>query len=473
MPSNHFFEHRLESAGTAEIFLTAATVLPQVTPAHVRDIYTQAGEILAKAGGRIFHERVFGPPGSADMLAKARREALAGVAASKGAPGLDDGVPPTMLVAPRGLSSMGGLPETFALQVHAVAGATPQVIGAPNRKSPGSRVESPGSATASCPAGRVVQQGDVRHIVIGPLTAPAIGRHSGDSDSRRAASGSGHVVLGCPSDAPQAARQAAREADAVFHAAARLLAEAGADMRAVARTWLWLGDILSWYDQLNQVRNQFFTRCGLLDPSTGRIRMPASTGIGVYPADGGQCGLELRAVFGTETLGRRDAETPGHENAGSRPSASGLPFREETATAQADLIQLHAAAGRQDSPYRYGSAFSRAATAASPAGRTLFISGTAAIDPAGASMHLGDAARQIEVTVANVRAILAQHGCTDGDVVQCLAYCKTPAVETTWRRDFADVPWPTVTLIADVCRVELLFEMELTACPGARLIGRP
>jgi enamine deaminase RidA (YjgF/YER057c/UK114 family) len=233
----------------------------------------------------------------------------------------------------------------------------------------------------------------------------------------------------------------------MFELAQAALRLAGADMRSVARTWLWLGDILDWYDGLNQVRRDFFRRCGLIGGPGDQPRLPASTGIGVRPAGPATCSMDLRAVC---------------------PPA-GVPL------ADGELIQHHHAAGMQDSPYRYGSAFSRAATAVSPAGqgagRTLFVSGSAAIDPSGASCCPGDARGQIEMTLRHVRAILAEHGCGDDDVVQAMAYCKTPEAMDVWRAEWADAPWPTVSLIADVCRPELLFELELTACPGVRRVG--
>jgi len=97
------------------------------------------------------------------------------------------------------------------------------------------------------------------------------------------------------------------------------------------------------------------------------------------------------------------------------------------------------------------------------AGETLFISGTAAIDASGATVHAGDAAAQIEATLANVRAILDAAGCRDEDVLQAIAYCKTPDVEGVLNDRWADLPWPRVVAIADVCRDDLLFEIEATA----------
>ena len=61
---------------------------------------------------------------------------------------------------------------------------------------------------------------------------------------------------------------------------------------------MWLGDILAWYDEFNAVRNQFFTERGLM--GTGNYRLPASTGIGVGPLDGGAMAADVFGLVGPE-----------------------------------------------------------------------------------------------------------------------------------------------------------------------------
>jgi hypothetical protein len=56
--------------------------------------------------------------------------------------------------------------------------------------------------------------------------------------------------------------------------------------------------------------------------------------------------------------------------------------------------------------------------------------------------------------------------CIDEDVVQVIAYCKTTEVERTFNSSFRDtLPWPWITVICDICREDLLFEIEATAMP--------
>jgi enamine deaminase RidA (YjgF/YER057c/UK114 family) len=214
--------------------------------------------------------------------------------------------------------------------------------------------------------------------------------------------------------------------------------QAGADFRAVARTWMFMHGIHGWYNSFNAVRNEFFTRRGLL-PSVhgnGDSRVPASTGIGVSPADGSRCAIDLLALTG--------------------PEAS---------------VQCFPAAGNQNPACDYGSAFARAALARSPAGQILFVSGTAAIDARGATCHVGDVAGQIRMTLDNVHAVLRQFDVRAADVVQATAYCANPEVRDTFvQRWVGEVRWPWLVVPGDICRPDLLFEVEATACPGGHSV---
>ena len=53
--------------------------------------------------------------------------------------------------------------------------------------------------------------------------------------------------------------------------------------------------------------------------------------------------------------------------------------------------------------------------------------------------------------------------CGDADVVHSLIYCKTAAIEKLFMEKWGDLPWPKITAITDVCRDNLLFEIEATA----------
>jgi enamine deaminase RidA (YjgF/YER057c/UK114 family) len=230
------------------------------------------------------------------------------------------------------------------------------------------------------------------------------------------------AVSGLQAPGPDASTQA-RE---MLLRAEALLAEAGGGLRDVVRTWMWLGDILSWYGDFNRVRSGLFRERGMLE-ADGEGVFPASTGIGIGPSDGGCCAMDLIAELG--------------------------PVRPRF------LLR----SGRQGAASRYGSAFSRAAVLESPFGRTVYVSGTAAIDAAGQTTHPDDPAGQIEDTLRCVSAVLDETGCGTDDVVEAVVYCRTPEVERLFRQRTESLRLPYVLAIADICRDNLHFEIECTA----------
>ncbi|MCX6344094.1 MAG: Rid family hydrolase [Armatimonadetes bacterium] len=223
-------------------------------------------------------------------------------------------------------------------------------------------------------------------------------------------------------------------AQSLLDDAEAILKSAGVEFSAITRTWFWLGDISAWYNEFNIVRNKFFSQRGMIR-SKADDDMPASTGIGVFPMGGAPCALDFVSVTGPTRLSRNLAS-----------------------------------AGHQDSALKYGSAFSRATQAKTPAGETVYVSGTAAIDMKGDTVCIGDAEAQIRDTIKNVRGVLSDTNCADSDVVHALAYCKTPEIEQVWQSIRDEMPWPFVTIIADICRENLLFEVEATAVRGASKI---
>lgn len=224
-----------------------------------------------------------------------------------------------------------------------------------------------------------------------------------------------------------AAVAAAPAADPAGYAAAidRIAALLGPDggWPAVARTWWWLKRILEHYAGFNQARSARFAAHGLIAPD-GTRRLPASTGIGLAPADG-------TAVV--EAL--------------AFPGQAPQPL-ERTA-------RQHAASG-------YGSSFARAVRVASPTGGILLISGTAAIDSQGRTVGLGDRTFQVRETIACLRAVLAEAGIDEERIVSGMAYALDDEAAGAWR---AAMPasWPVPTVPAVICRPDLLVECELAA----------
>ena len=218
----------------------------------------------------------------------------------------------------------------------------------------------------------------------------------------------------------------------MFERAAALIREQGATFADVVRTWVYLSDILEWYGEFNAARNAKYADFGLMPGLAGKqflgpVQLPASTGIGLGPADGSSCAMDLFAVL----------EPP-------------------------NSVENLQVTGRQQSALEYGSAFSRASRAITPAGETVFVSGTASIDASGATINIDDASAQITATIDNVRAVLRDMHCHDKEAVQAIAYCKTPQIEKIFSEMKGALPWPWVTVICDICRPDLLFEIEAT-----------
>jgi len=367
----------IKSASATEIYISAAP--RESAPPHdqAQEIFSDICDILRSKKANILQERVFAAGAVMEGLNRIRSRIYGD---------LDDGVAPSFLV-----SKEGAVGPIAGVQVHAVSSSSkPEVISLEGKL-----------------CGRILRVPGRAYLTLSSVSAPAL---VFDKKTRG------------PVQAPQQAQAMMEKAEAV-------LEQFGADFLSVPRTWMWLKDILSWYDQFNRVRTKFFTKCGLIGEGT-RQSMPASTGIGLGPADGGHCAMDLMAVL------------------------------EPT-----DCTHYLQAAGKQHCALEYGSAFSRAARSIMPAGETVFISGTASIDADGATTHIGDAPGQINTTIENVRAVLRDMHCSDRDVVQAVAYCKTPEVEKVFNASKGALPWPCITVICDICRPDLLFEIEATAMP--------
>lgn len=213
----------------------------------------------------------------------------------------------------------------------------------------------------------------------------------------------------------------------MFERMEQALLEARMDMTNVVRTWLFLDDILSWYEEFNGIRTGFFREKKL---SNGRL--PASTGIG-----------------------------------GRNPVGTAIVGGAWAVQATNDLVAVQAVPSPlQCSSLEYGSAFNRAVLIDMPAGQRLLVSGTASIEPNGRSAHAGDLRKQIGLTMEVAHAILASRGFNFSDVTRATAYFKNiqdaPAFDI-WRQEQKMEPFPLVMTESTICRDELLFEIELDA----------
>ena len=207
----------------------------------------------------------------------------------------------------------------------------------------------------------------------------------------------------------------------------KTLAEVSMDFSNVVRTWFYNNKILEWYDGFNKVRNQFFTERGVFD-----LVVPASTGIGGCNAPGTELVSSLYAV-----------------------------------APKCDDVKIFALPSPlQCAALEYGSSFSRAVEVDMPDHRRITISGTASIAPEGHTVFLDDVVAQVKLTMEVATAILESRKMSWADVNRAIAYFKraedAPAL-TEYCKANGIEPFPVVTMEGDVCRDDLLFEVEADA----------
>ena len=217
------------------------------------------------------------------------------------------------------------------------------------------------------------------------------------------------------------------QAGSVLEGLAQALEHCGLRFSDTVRTWFYLDRLLDWYAEFNRVRTDFFSRMGLFD-----LRVPASTGIGIANASGAALTAGLLAI---------------------RPKDNRVTIRAVDSPLQCSALQ-------------YQSSFSRAIEVLYPTHGFLMISGTASIDANGKSAHPGDPVQQIELTMQVVEALLQVRGMTWQDAFRGIVYY----TDMNCHRHFSDycarhgIPrFPMAVSCADICRHELLFEIEIDA----------
>jgi enamine deaminase RidA (YjgF/YER057c/UK114 family) len=203
---------------------------------------------------------------------------------------------------------------------------------------------------------------------------------------------------------------------------------AGFELSDLVRTWFYNDDILAWYGDFNRVRTEHYST---VKWRTGSI--PASTAVAGRNPAGAAVAVAAWAM---------------------RPLEAGACAREV-----ASPLQCPAPA--------YGSSFARAMEIDSGGWRRLLVSGTASIHPGGQTAWIGNPKKQIDLTMEVVAAILDSRGMDFSDVTRAIAYCQQPLFASYFER------WcetrqlnnlPAIHVNCDICRDDLLFELELDTC---------
>ena len=199
------------------------------------------------------------------------------------------------------------------------------------------------------------------------------------------------------------------------------------DFSNIIRTWIYLDKLLDWYDEFNIVRTKFFK-----DRNVFGTMVPASTGIGVSNHLGSALVTDVLAV---------------------KPKT--------------DKMKIFAVPSPMQCPaLDYKSSFSRAVEMQIPGRRQLFISGTASIEQGGATAHVGNAVKQIKLTMEVVKAILESRNMSWENTTRAIAYFKNindiPLFYQYCENNNLP-PMPIAISHSDICRDDLLFEIEFDA----------
>jgi enamine deaminase RidA (YjgF/YER057c/UK114 family) len=239
-----------------------------------------------------------------------------------------------------------------------------------------------------------------------------------------------------------------------FNLSGTALAAGGFRFEEVIRTWLYLGDIVGLegeterYRELNRARTDFYEaiRFGgrLLPPGWQKPIFPASTGIGTSGSD-----LTLSCLA----------------LATDRPDVHILPLENPQQTAAFDYAHQYGVKSPK---------FARAMAVVAGQYATTFVSGTASIT-ASETRYVDDVEGQTQQTLSNIEALVAEAnfrhhgmagmGATLDDLVLARVYVKRQADYATVRAVCQQRlgPLPVAYTIADVCRPELLVEIEAIA----------
>ncbi len=222
------------------------------------------------------------------------------------------------------------------------------------------------------------------------------------------------------------------ETEEIFKVTQSLLQEHDWSYNNVCRTWFYLDDILEWYDEFNQIRNQVYNGLGLFNGQAQGV-IPASTGIeGKNPREG-CCTLDLLAM---------------------------KPLQNHSFQIQR-LVNP-----KQNEALEYGSAFSRGLSIAMDQSDYLFVSGTASIDEHGVTVYKDDVRKQVLRTMENIEALISSHGAGLQDLTQLTVFVKYKDDIDVFYELADQMGCPkerAVCMIADVCRDDLLFEIDGSA----------
>lgn len=222
----------------------------------------------------------------------------------------------------------------------------------------------------------------------------------------------------------------------MFEKVNEIIKNKGFEFKDIVRTWIYLNDILKQYDEFNLARNKKFKDFKLIPgeiegDSFEEVFMPASTGI------------DCDNIFGS--AGVMDVLAVKKKN-------KDVEIRNETGVVQ-------------KAAYRYGSAFSRAMVVKDKKNKFMYLSGTASINDQGETVFLDDIEKQIKKTGEVINALLKSEGLNVDDIYEGTVFLKKPEYYGAFVKYCINEKWshlPFIITVADVCRDDLLFEIDAT-----------
>ncbi|QQE11281.1 hypothetical protein JD969_17555 [Planctomycetota bacterium] len=223
-----------------------------------------------------------------------------------------------------------------------------------------------------------------------------------------------------------------RQTEEAISQAEALLYRENMAFKDVARTWFYLDDILDWYNEFNIVRNKIYNQFELMPQGETCLKLPASTGI---------CGKN---------------------NKDSALLIDLVAVKKLEASNDNSIIKQLSNNAQEDA-FEYGSAFSRGAVIAKNDFKILQLSGTASINEAGETIFINDPKAQIECTLDKIQNLLMQEDVSLADMGSACVFCK----DATYANIYQEIAiergleeMPAILMVADVCRDDLLFEID-------------
>ncbi len=196
----------------------------------------------------------------------------------------------------------------------------------------------------------------------------------------------------------------------------------------IARMWNYLDDLLSWYDDFNVTRTAFFNKHNIFKNKL----TPAATGIGAANSAGAAYLGNVIAI---------------------KPKNNQISVDEIISPMQCPALD-------------YKSSFSRAVKIEQFESKQIYVSGTASIEPMGKTVHIDDIKGQIELTMEVISEILSSQNITWENVSDSIAYftkLEDVKILNQFLKENRYPDFPITISHANICRDNLLFELELNA----------